>query len=178
MSRPARFRVLPGLPATGPLPEQFSDSGQGKHREGFVVEFEPSDGASWIGNFQPGYAQGYSQVILHPDGQRLLVIAGGTAYVVDPETRELIATFGGGVEIVLADEERHQLIIGNGLWFEAVTASGMRWRSRRLSWDGIQNVRIDGSALRGEAWNLSDWSEFTVDLQTGDVVGSSYNGPD
>jgi hypothetical protein len=78
------------------------------------------------------------------------------------------------------DQNRHQLIIGNGLWFEALAASGMSWRSRRLSWDGVRNVRIDDSRLRGEAWNPVDdcWNEFTLDLQTGDVVGGSYNGPD
>jgi hypothetical protein len=177
--RKASFRVLPGLPATGPLPEQFSATGQGKHREGFVVEFETSGGVPWVGNFQPGLVR-HSQVVMHPDGERVLVIAGGTAYVINPATRELIATFGAQIEMVIADEDRHQLILGNGLEFEALAASGTRWRSRRLSWDGVQNVRIEGSALRGEAWNPGDdsWNEFTLDLESGDVVGGSFDGPD
>lgn len=35
------FRTLVGLPATGPWPEQFSATGRGTHREGFVVELNP-----------------------------------------------------------------------------------------------------------------------------------------
>ncbi|MDB4970150.1 MAG: hypothetical protein JWN44_5839, partial [Myxococcales bacterium] len=98
----------------------------------------------------------------------------------DPESRALVTSFGAQIEIVILDQDRHQLIIGNGLWFEALGASGMIWRSRRLSWDGVRNVRIGDSHLRGEAWNPVDdcWNEFTLDLQSGNVVGGSYNGPD
>lgn len=180
VSAPARFRLLPGLPATGPVPVQFSNTGQGTHREGIVVEFEASDGTSWVGNFQPGLVRGHSQVVRHPDGKSLVVVAGGTAYVVDPESRALVGSFGAQIDTVILDQDRHQLIIGNGLWFEALGASGLIWRSRRLSWDGVRNVRISDAHLRGEAWNPVDdgWSEFRLDLQSGRVVGGSYDGPD
>src|SRR5437879_2745089 len=68
------FRVLPGLPTSGPWPEQFSSTGQGMHREGFVVEFSPEGKPPWVGNFQPGMT-GYSAVLQHLDGTSLIVIA-------------------------------------------------------------------------------------------------------
>ena len=41
-------RIPPGLPATGPPPEQFSATGQGMFREGHVVRFSSRTG-TWIG---------------------------------------------------------------------------------------------------------------------------------
>ncbi|MGO9227828.1 MAG: hypothetical protein ACLQKA_01260 [Bryobacteraceae bacterium] len=61
-----RFRVLPGLPATGPWPEQSSASNRGTRRGGFVVEFSPAEKPTWAGNFQPGAAR-YSAVLPHFD---------------------------------------------------------------------------------------------------------------
>jgi hypothetical protein len=172
-----RFHVLPGLPTTGSLPEQFSATGQGKHREGFVVEFTPTSGTSWIGNFQPGLSK-YSEVFTDPDGSSVIVVAGGTAYVVDIEGRRLLRTFGAQIETVIADDARRQLLFGNGLWFEALCSEGIRWSSRRVSWEGMRNVKLAGSTIVGEALDLDDtWREFSIDLATGVAVGGSYNGP-
>ncbi len=172
-----RFRALPGLPGTGPLPEQFSATGYGKHREGFVVELTPVEGEVWVGNFQPGLTA-YSEVLAHPDETSLIVIAGGTAYVLDPNKRQLLSTFGAQIEAVLVDQKRSQLVFGNGLWFEALSVDGLRWRSRRISWDGMRNVKLADSLVTGEALDLDEsWRDFQVDLETGAVTGGSYNGP-
>jgi len=95
-----RFRVLNGLPSTGPYPEQFSTGGRGTHREGFVVEFFPEKKPTWVGNFQPGVTE-YSAVLPHFDGTALIVIAGGQAYVIDPEERRLLTVFGGSINLAL-----------------------------------------------------------------------------
>jgi hypothetical protein len=51
-----RFEILPGLPPYGPLPVQFSATGCGTHREGFVVQFDGSS-VPWVGNDQRGKAE-------------------------------------------------------------------------------------------------------------------------
>ncbi|TWT74503.1 hypothetical protein Pla123a_33260 [Posidoniimonas polymericola] len=58
-------------------------------------------------------------------------------------------------------------------------ASGLAWKTRRLSWDGFRELRVAGSSLFGEAYTpMGDsWHEFEVDLETGEAVGGSYNGP-
>ncbi len=99
-----RFRVLPGLPATGDWPEQFSATGRGTHREGFVVEFLPEKRPPWIGNFQPGLTP-YHVVLPLPNGTSLIVIAGGQAYVIDPDERRLLTTVGGQIDAALAAPE-------------------------------------------------------------------------
>src|SRR5437870_3458051 len=95
-----RFRVLPGLPATGAGPEQFSETGRGKHSEGFVVEFFPEMKPSWVGNFQPGLTS-YNAVLQLPSGRLVIVVAGGQAYVIDPDERSLLTTFGGQLDTAL-----------------------------------------------------------------------------
>jgi hypothetical protein len=173
------WRILPGLPGVGPLPKQYSATGQGKHSEGLVVEFAPEQGARWIGNFQAGLSNA-SGVYPEPGTRNLIVLAGGTAYVLDPQTRALIRTFGSQIEDVLDDRERGQLIFGNGLWFEAVGSEGLRWRTRRLSWDGMRSVRLNGAQIVGEAYSPIDdceWYAFEVDLTGGSATGGSYNGP-
>ena len=173
-----RHRVLPGLPATGPWPEQFTATGTGAHREGFVVEFSPDKRSTWIGNFQRGVTS-YNAVLPHFDGRTLTVIAGGQAYVIDPEDRRLLATFGGDIDVALAVKPENLWVMGNGIWLEAWDSSGLRWRSRRISWDGMRNIRIENDKVKGGALSPLDDHEcpFAVDITTGAVEGGSYNGP-
>ena len=179
MATSLNWEVLDGLPAYGPPADAFSATGLGKHREGLVVRIHASSGA-WVGNFQRGLSS-CDHVLDHPDGRHLLVIAGGTAYVVDPETRELARHFGCQIEYVFLLPGVPILLLGNGLWFEAIGGEGLRWRSRRISWDGLRSVVLDGNLLCGEAYApegpLGTWYPFQLDVLTGTVTGGSYYGP-
>jgi hypothetical protein len=174
----AKFEILSGLPTYGPMAEAFSATGQGKHRQGFVVRFRAGDDDGWVGNFQPGLS-GYSGVLYHPNGTELIVTAGGQAYVVDPISRKCSSTFGARIESAFEIPERNMIIFGNGLWFEAINEAGRVWRSDRISWDGMRNLAIQGSTLAGEAYDISGaWMPFNLDIASGDFTGGSYTGPD
>jgi hypothetical protein len=168
-----RWRVLDGLPPYGPPAEPFSTTGQGLHREGLVVEFTTSDARSWVGNFQRGMTN-LDVVVSSPTGATAIVVAGGQAYVVDPESRTCVRTFGGQIEHVFEFEDR--AVFSNGLWLEATDCERLLWRTRRLSWDGMMNVRVDGEKIVGDAYDpMNDtWMPFSVDLTNGEVVGGSY----
>lgn len=171
------FEKLPGLPPYGPEAMPFSATGQGTHREGLVVRFTADDGSSWSGNFQPGIGQ-FEAILRHPDSRRVVVVARGQAYVVDPNNSSKWECFGGSIETVLRIRELNALVFGNGLWFELVGAYGTIWQSRRISWDGMRDVSIQGLTLTGKSWFYDGtWSDFTVDLVEGTVTGGSYNGP-
>ena len=100
MSALVSLQVLAGLPGTGPRPLQFSASGVGLQREGYVVEFTTSPTESWIGNFQPGLTSLYV-VLEEPSTSEVTVIAGGQAYVVEPTSGHLKREYGGGIESAL-----------------------------------------------------------------------------
>ena len=76
--------------------------------------------------------------------------------------------------------ERLRRITGNrhgaGLVQGAMLGYVALRRTRRISWDGIWNLRVEQDRLKGQAWNPFDDSEspFSVDLKTGDVEGGSY----
>jgi hypothetical protein len=178
--READWEVLPGLPAYGDPALPFSATGQGFHQEGFVVRFRLLDGTAWVGNFQRGYGEGEA-VLPHPNGHEVIVLAGGTAYIVDPRERKAIRTFGGDILFAEQVPSRDALVVGNGLWFESLPAQGPGWRTRRISWDGMKDVQfVDSQHLRGEAYSPLDdgWHPFVVDLTSGEVTGGSYDGPD
>jgi hypothetical protein len=86
--------TLEGLPPYGDLPQQFSATGLGMHREGYVVQFRPETLDEWVGNFQRGLGS-LEGVYEHPDPSLLVVVAGGQGYVLDLGTRSLKQTFGG-----------------------------------------------------------------------------------
>lgn len=105
------YRQLPGLPVYGPPAINFSDTGFGKHSEGFVVEFFPEEDRSWVGNFHRGMNR-YDQVIPHSDGSHLIVVSGGSAYVVDPANQTVLETFGAGIEFCVVVDEPNIFVLG------------------------------------------------------------------
>ena len=170
-----KYKVLNGLPPYGPQVKAFSSTGMGTHSEGFVVKFLPDSRNDWVGNFQPGLTN-MSKVIDHPNGVNIIVISGGQAYIVNPETEECEGEFGGQIETVLPVPDLQAIVFGNGLWFEAIGPDGFLWRSRRISWDGMRNLNQQKVSLIGESYDPMDdsWSEFSLDLTTGNVSGGTY----
>jgi len=55
-------------------------------------------------------------------------------------------------------------------------SNGLMWHTRRLSWDGFDQLHIVGDELRGLAWSPIDdtWRPFRVELRTGKSTGGSY----
>lgn len=173
------WEFLDGLPPYGPMAVPFSATGQGTHREGLVVRFSPPAG-SWVGNFQRGLSS-LDEVFAHPNGRHIVVVAGGTAYVIEADRHSLVSHFGAQIEQVVLAPANGFVLLGNGLWFEALGPAGTAWRSRRISWDGMRKVSLAGTVVRGEAYAPEGpdgtWYPFEVDVMTGTVSGGSYNGP-
>lgn len=174
------FEVQGGLPPYGPEALPFSATGVGTRSEGYVVKVYQAAGTEWIGNFQPGLS-GFNSVFHHPDGERIIVIAGGLAYAVNIEKPGDWSHFGGQIEFAECIEELQAILIGNGLWFELHGKESLIWKSRRMSWDGMRDIRIEGVKLYGSAWTYHSpdtWSPFELDLSNGSHVGGTYTGPD
>ncbi len=162
------FEVLPGLPGVGPIPEPFTATGQGTHREGFVIRFFPRTSKSWVGNFQGGLGS-FDGLFLHPDARTVIIVSRGQAYHVDPNSRTLLRHFGGCITTVIQNAELGLLILADWTHLWAVDSTGQRWVSERVSMDGIRNLRIESSSVTGEAFDPSGdkWYPFSVSLETG-----------
>lgn len=168
--------MLPGLPAYGEEPEAFSVTGQGRYREGFVVRFSTDAATSWVGNFQPGHSS-LDEVLRHPNGRDFLVIAAGQGYLVDPNVRTKREYLGSNIESAIQIPALNGILLGNGLWLELIGPDGFQWRTKRISWDGMQQLQLNELMLSGQAWSPLEnrWLSFELDLCTGEFSGGSYN---
>ena len=169
------FKTLPGLPGTGPRPEQFSATGQGTFREGYVVQFFPENREAWVGNFQPGVTNFY-RAFPHPDDRTVVVVAGGQAYHVDPASKALIRALSSCIETAIVSQHHGILALADYTELCLLYSDGRCIESRRLSWDGIADLAFGERTLYGLAHDpfAEKWQPFAFDVETGEVVGGSF----
>ena len=112
----------------------------------------------------------------HPNGKDLIVVARGQGYVVDPEAQQLVSRISGYIEHVIRLPEFGAVAFFDGLGIEAINYDGLWWRTKRISWDEIRNIKVEGTILRGEASTPDgkEWAPFTVDLMTGECKDGIY----
>jgi hypothetical protein len=123
---------------------------------------------------------GLSDVRWHPDQRAVLAISAGALWHVDPQSRSA-REIAPAIQAVWDIDGKGDLLFDNqGLELFRLGPSGIVWRSRRLSWDGFQGIRLEDEKVVGEAWSpIEDrWIPFSVDLATGRTEGGSYNGPE
>jgi len=170
------FSILPGLPPYGPPALSFPRPDA--FREGLVVEFLTDAGKRWVGNFATS-ASGRTIVRTELGERAVVVVASGAGYVVDVAVRQLVRALAANVQEIWFETSSGAMIMSNGLWFEAFDTKSVRWRSRRISWDGMRGVRRRDQKIVGDAYSPLDdgWRSFEVDIESGAVVGGSYNGP-
>lgn len=139
-----------------------------------MVRFSPEHGDPWVGNFQRGFGSRFlSRVFEHPDAKTFVVVSGGQAYVVDPETRKAIETFGADIGSAVRDERR--LVFGTETEAIIIERSG-RSVSPRLAWDGIADLKLEGDRLFGRGFDVlnDEWRPIEVDLTSHAVLKSAY----
>jgi hypothetical protein len=158
------------------VPQQFSSGSKRTHTVGLVLEIQPVGAAPWVANFELGLSS-YSSALVHPNGQDVVVIAGGLGYVVRPDDRMLVATFGGGIVGVWPVPKFNFLVFNDSdVAFVAMGSEGWRWRTRRISWAGFEAIEIAEKTIYGRAWNavVKCWQPFSIEIGTGIVRGGAY----
>jgi hypothetical protein len=171
------LKILPGLPPYGERAISFPRPGA--FREGLVVEFQTEAGR-WVGNFARWWDGLESSVHAELGAGSVVIVAAGAGYVVDAVSRTLVHAIGTDVRRIWYAPKQGAMIVSNDLWFEAFDGGSIRWRSRRLSWDGMRDVLSDGARVTGRAYSPieDDWTPFELDLESGIASGGSYNGPE
>ena len=171
-------RILPGLPPYGPLPTAFPPEWGHVGREGTVVEFNTEAGR-WVGNFQPGLG-GLQFAGSHTNMLDVVVIAGGDMWIVNPGERTAVRMLPFFEAILEVHDPEGWVFSWGGLALARLGPKGLMWHTRRLSWDGFDQLRIVPGELSGLAWSPIDdkWYPFRVDLDTGVSTGGSYSDND
>jgi hypothetical protein len=170
------IRIEPGLPPYGPPAISFPKADA--FSEGYVVSFLTKGGERWTGNFARGLGK-LNTVRDELGPEFVVVVSNGTAYLVDVEAKQA-SEISWPVDYIEFVSSQRIMVVGNGLWFDAFGTSGMLWRTRRISWDGMRSIELRGDKIVGEAFTPMgppDWYPFELDLNTGRVEGGSFNGP-
>jgi len=172
------FKVLSHLPVYGPAAIPFPTDKFEHHKEGYVVEFEDKQGKKWIGNFQKGLSS-YSNAFGELGRDIIFVVAGGSGYTIDVNSRNCIDETGGAIDWCLPLPEKSALVISHGVDFEAIDKNGRIWVSDRISWDGFKELSYSDGKIQGKAYSPldDDYHSFELNITDGSFIGGSYNGP-
>ena len=107
----------------------------------------------------------------------MLVVTRGQGYVVDPERRALRELLGDGfIQGAMEVAEAQQLVLHDGVHLTLLGPQGVHWTSRRVSWDGIWELRVENGVVQGLSWDAINEIAvpFQVDLATGVARGGGY----
>jgi hypothetical protein len=159
-----RYEILASLPAYGPMYIPVTENGDDFYSQGLAVRFHREDGPSWVANFRPGWTA-LHEVHELSDSSHLLVIAGGTCYLMNPEKTKPLSIFGAAItgSFRLANG---RLVLQSDIDLLIVETDGTHWHSDRISWDGLKELTVSDNSISG----------FSVDPATGDdEVTFSYN---
>ncbi|MGA8808095.1 MAG: hypothetical protein WB973_09490 [Thermoanaerobaculia bacterium] len=142
--------------------------GSGSGRERVFIRIGLGD-ASWIGSFEIGHMS-VGTVCMMPDDKHLFVSAKGAGYIIDLRSRTLVEEIGNDVARVLLDAPRTVLVVDHdGRSLEGFGRNGRLWKSGVISSGGFRELSLSDDSLIGEAREASGWTDFFVDLATGEV---------
>jgi hypothetical protein len=177
MTETKRYEILESLPTYGPMYIPVAgDNNEAYYSQGFAVRFFKDDNSDWVANFKPGWT-GLNAIYEFDNQKNLLVIAGGTCYVMNPNETKPISVFGVGFDTVIKTLDG-RLILQGMTDITVVETNGEPWRTERISWDGLKELKLDGNIVTGLSFdpmnNKEEWVKFVVDLETRKVTGGSY----
>jgi hypothetical protein len=166
---------LPEIPGTTTLVHYYYP-GVTAHggRDGVLVEVRPGGGQPWLGTFAFGYLTGVSGIFATPDPHRLCVVSAGDGYLVsvnEPTAWEMIKAIP--IIDVRPVRARDIIVFANFTELVAYGKSGIKWRTERLTWDGMKITEVTDSFIKAEYWDVRSeaMASFVVDLATGRQEG-------
>lgn len=170
------YEILNALPTYGPMYVPVTGDDEPYYSQGFTVRFYKDDKSDWVANFKPGWT-GLNAVYELDNQQNVLVIAGGTCYIMNPNDSKPIEVFGVGYETVIKTLDG-RLILQDLTYITVIEPNGEYWNTERISWDGLKDLKLEGNLITGLSFDPMDdkeeWVKFVLDLETRKVTGGSY----
>ena len=170
--------ILSGLPPYGPMPTAFPPEWGYLGREGTVVEFTTETG-TWVANFRPGLG-GLQFARSLRNTLNAIVVSAGDLWIIDLPARTASLTLPAVEAMWEVQNPDGWVMSRQDLAFVRLGPQGLMWHTRRLSWDGFDQIEINQYELRGLAWSPLDdkWCPFSVELETGKSAGGSFSQSD
>lgn len=142
---------------------------------GAAVEFTQF---GWCGSFANGgiSPKGITGVYSFPDENKLLIIAKGKGYLVNPSEPEATLELKELPIIGVFSSSKYSLIIIHDfVRFTAYGLNGVEWKTPPMSYDGIKIQTITDDVISGSAWSAPEnkWLDFKLQMQTGAYEGGA-----
>ena len=148
-------------------------------RGALYVQVRPAEGTPFLATCALGFSEPSlpSGIWSCPGPDDLLAVAGGYAYVLHTRNpaESLFVPMRPVTELVAAPADG-LLLLADFHSVLALDTQGIRWRTARLSWEGVRLREVRAGHLHGEGWDMFADREvpFTVDLRTGEHQGGGY----
>lgn len=170
------FEILKSLPVYGPMYVSVAENDEEYYQEGFPVKIFTKDGNYWVANFKPGWTD-LNKVFDFIEQNKILVIAGGLAYLMELEVQKPLKIFGIDFKYCFVFE--NQIIFSGNTDITILNTENWNvWRSNRISWDGIENLKLENHILSGECYDptnsIEEWTDFTLNILTKEIKGGSW----
>jgi hypothetical protein len=165
--------IVDELPARGAPTHYYYPGGtMVGGRDGVVVRIVPERGMTWFGTFAFGKfgEQGLTKVVSMPDPERVCVVSRGAGYIVsvrDARSWEVVRAIP--VVDVRSVPGAGLVLFANFTELVAYGVGGVRWRTKRLAWDGLTLTEVTDEKVVGEYWDIRSQATqtFEIDLATG-----------
>jgi len=176
MNRCLQYDILESLPVYGSMHVSIAQNDKPFYSEGFPIRFYKTDGTSWVANFEFGCTS-LSAVYELPDTPNVLVIAGGSCYLMNPDHKRPLTAWGISYEKVLC-MANGSLVLQDLTNLTIVERDGTYWTTERISWDGFKNLEVKGNTIEGFAYDpmntTNEWIEFLYNTESKELTGGSY----
>lgn len=160
-------------------PQRVPGEEDALNRGALLLQVRPAHGGSFLATCALGFREAGlpTGIWACPNADDLLAVAGGYAYLLKtlyPEDTELLEQ--RPVTAVLPAPAENLLLLAGFHDVLAIGPDGVRWRTARLSWEGVTLQGIRDRHLHGSGWDMFADAElpFTVDLRTGAHEGGGY----
>jgi len=145
-------------------------------KDGLIVEVCVEKAPKWLGTFAFGTLspKGMSGIFTTPDPNRLCVVSRGSGFLVaaaDPNKWAMVRA----VPIVDVRPVVAQgiLVFATLTDLVAYNEAGIKWRTKRLAWDGLTLTGVTETVIAGTFYDIRKEARgtFVVDLTTGEHEG-------
>ena len=144
--------------------------------DGILVRVRPERGELWLGTFAFGKIapKGVSGIFTTPDPKKFCVVAGGEGYFVSAnaplaweavQATPILDIRPIPAQTIIVFAEFTRLV--------AYGASGLMWKTKRVSWDNLKITEVTDAFIRGEFFDVRSkaTASFVVDVATGGHEG-------
>jgi len=152
-------------------------------RGALLLNVQPRQGGNFLATCSLGFKDKSlpTGVFACPAPDEMLAVAGGYAYLVNTLTPDRALHIPMKPVVAIAavpssHEEPGLLLLAGFHHVLALDATGIRWESARLTWEGLSMTNVIDGKLHGTGWNMMSNKDvpFTVDLKTGTHEGGGY----